>query len=421
LSLLAADGISTTPAGDGTLDCQVSDFEAPGAMALGHCLKPPSQNQPTSCTAFEITFDNLLGGDSMYQRTKAEPDSCKTCINSTVQCQCETEWSNTGDFENLCKSTEVDGTFGNVYWLDMMRNPGSTRTGRRLAQKTVVGLFQNCYATSCDISELQSMATRNWYKDDPDLAVASVSIRRLGDPYGVAAADGGGGGGIAWFWYLLAVILVGLCIFGLIKVFLMPKKGSKNGRGRYSSDFSEADVGLKGDDNPDYEQMQPLSMGDGPADPGEPMRPQGGDVPQMQQAASPSRGMQMQPMPGASPSMQAYQGSMQAYSTNGAGYTAGAYTAPGQGFTPVGSQAGGRPQELQQPGGNLMAQAMQMSQQIEMTGSQAVRSLTASQYVPTYPQTSAPIQPTSYSVSYSQPQMGTPTYQPSHAQVYRQG
>jgi len=327
------------------------------------------------------------------------------------------KWENTGVFKNLCEATEVDGTFGKVYWLDMTRNPGSTRTGRKLAQKTVVGRYQNCYATSCDMSQLQSMATRNWYKDDPDLAVASVSIRLLGDPYGSSAVDSGGGG-LPWFWYLLAVVLICLCIFGLIKVFLMPKKSSKNGRGRYSSDFSEADENLKGDDR-DYEQMQPLSMGDSP-DPGEPMPPQGGNVPPMQVAAAgSSRGMQMQPqMPGASPSMQVYQGSMQGFSTNGAGYTAGAYTASGQSFTPVGSQAGGRPQELQQPGNNLMAQAMQMSQQIEITGSQAVRSLTASQYVPTYPQTSAPIQPTSYTVSYSQPQMGTPTYQPSQAQVY---
>ncbi|CAJ1334711.1 unnamed protein product, partial [Effrenium voratum] len=161
--------------------------------ALDHCLKPPAQSQPPSCIQFEKQFGQILGKDMLHGRKVVPGPKCAECVNSTSSCKCEMKWTNYDSFVNLCESTQVDGSHGKVYYLDMIRNPGSTRDGQALAEKTVGGLYQNCYAASCDIPIIQEMATRKWYKNDGSLDVGSVMVRTLGQPFGVEVNEGSGG------------------------------------------------------------------------------------------------------------------------------------------------------------------------------------------------------------------------------------
>ncbi|CAE7512411.1 unnamed protein product, partial [Symbiodinium natans] len=175
----------TTPSG-----CQASSWQAPGAAALDHCLKPPAQSQPPSCIQFEKQFGDILGKDVLHGRKVQPGPHCTECVNSSDSCSCEMLWSGYDNFVNLCESTQVDGVHGRVYYLDMIRNPGSTRHGTALAEKIVGGLYQNCYANSCEIPIIQQMATRNWYKNDPSLDLGSVTVRRLDQPFGTTGAAG---------------------------------------------------------------------------------------------------------------------------------------------------------------------------------------------------------------------------------------
>eukprot|EP00930_Biecheleria_cincta_P069609 TRINITY_DN57327_c0_g1_i1.p1 TRINITY_DN57327_c0_g1~~TRINITY_DN57327_c0_g1_i1.p1 ORF type:complete len:801 (-),score=142.39 TRINITY_DN57327_c0_g1_i1:264-2666(-) len=419
ITLLANDGITATRIGPSSPmpACQASTYQAPGAAALQHCLKPPAESQPASCDEFEQTFRRELGKDVMQGRQKDEPPKCDECLKGTQPCSCELKWTNIDGFKNLCESTQVGGSYGKVYYLDMTRNPGSTRTGQSLAEKTVISSFQNCYASSCETNMLQESATRNWYKNEEHLAVASVSLRELGTPYTATPAtdkesgSGGGGlGGIAWWIWLLILAAVAAAIFGLIKVFRLPKRGSEDRQRsyndydfqdtddrRYSASWKEADYSA---------EMQPLQ----PADYGD-MRKMGehaemanlptyqdgldmrapemagsGMAPGMAPPTQPSgmdmrlpeipgsgmnlrapelagRGMPNMDMPGMqgsmSPSLQAYQGSMSGNSLQMPGL--------GQDF---GSG----------PNNSLLEQAMKMSKQIEATGSQAMQSITSSPF-----------------------------------------
>ncbi|CAE7498536.1 unnamed protein product, partial [Symbiodinium sp. KB8] len=230
--------------------CQDSMWQAPGAAALDHCLKPPAQSQPPSCIQFEKQFGDILGKDVLHGRKVAPGPHCSACVNSSESCSCQMQWSNYDNFVNLCESTQVDGSHGRVYYLDMIRNPGSTREGTALAEKTVAGLYQNCYASSCEIPIIQQMATRNWYKNDPYLDLGSVTVRKLDQPFGEAEAVAAGG--LLWWPWLIVAASVALCVLCLVRWFRMPKR---NPSMRKSNRWEEEDdISLKGD----MAEMQPL-------------------------------------------------------------------------------------------------------------------------------------------------------------------
>eukprot|EP00913_Durusdinium_trenchii_P012963 g12172.t1 len=68
LSQLTKAGLNPvrqTPAVAAAERCQASTYEAPGAAALDHCLKPPAQSQPLSCIQFEKQFEQILGKDDV--------------------------------------------------------------------------------------------------------------------------------------------------------------------------------------------------------------------------------------------------------------------------------------------------------------------------------------------------------------------
>lgn len=250
LSQLTKAGLNPvrqTPAVAAAERCQASTYEAPGAAALDHCLKPPAQSQPLSCIQFEKQFEQILGKDLMHGRVVTPGPNCGPCVsNSTTTCTCEMKWSNYENFENLCKSTQVDGFHGQVYYLDMIRNPGSTREGLHLAEKTVGGLYQRCYASSCEIPIIQEMATRNWYKTDKSLDVGSVTVRKVDQPFGFVPNVGGSS--FAWWpWVLLTLLILG-CILCLGRLFFMPKMTPKRiGSVKKTGWDPNYDLGMKGD------------------------------------------------------------------------------------------------------------------------------------------------------------------------------
>jgi len=442
VSLLTEDGVTVTRVTSGeSLSCQASTYSAPGASALGHCLKPPAQSQPASCIQFEQQFDQILGKDVLHGRTKVLPPSCQTCINSTTPCDCEVQWGNIDGFKNLCEETQVDGSYGKVYYLDLTRNPGSTRVGTRLAQKTVIGMYQNCYATSCDIPIIQQMATRNWYKSDPALAVGSISVRPLGEPFLAKQLASGSSGPFPWYVWVFIACAVAICILGLIKLFHFnppPKKGRQMDD---DGDFMDRDL-KQGDFSSELQPLKPSSpVGDSidlklemPSDargqamdlrqmPTAPSGIENTSVPQMSQMpALPSMqqnpaGMNAPAMPAAQASLP-YQASMQVPSYQPPSLQGYQASAPSIG-SPV--QMPSAPSSYQPPSASyqpaslpssptnsLLAQAMQMSAQIESSGAQAMWSMTNGQ---AYQMGQAgQTVPVPSALSYA-PQLQTPSYQ----------
>jgi len=193
LTLLRQAGFIVEQVRDGKdLACSKSSYSAPIADRPGRCLQPIDREQPASCTAFEDLFKQVQGEDIMYGRAKSSTN-CEACANSNQSCSCTVKWANASAFEQLCMSTAVDGVHGQVLEMDKVRNPGSVRPGGRFAEKTVRGLFQNCYATSCSVKLLQEMALRSWYNDDPNLAEGLVALRRPEGPEEEAASVEGWG------------------------------------------------------------------------------------------------------------------------------------------------------------------------------------------------------------------------------------
>lgn len=81
---------------------------------------------------------------------------------------------------DLCENTSVDGVQGEVWQLDLTRNPGSARAGKDVSEKKVSGIYRNCYATSCDIPLLKEREERLWHSADATLSIGEVSIRPVG-------------------------------------------------------------------------------------------------------------------------------------------------------------------------------------------------------------------------------------------------
>ncbi|CAL1168902.1 unnamed protein product, partial [Cladocopium goreaui] len=251
LTLLAKAGLNATrQSPSGSSGCQGSSYEAPGAAALNHCLKPPAQSQPLSCIQFEKQFTQILGKDVLHGRKVVEGPNCETCVNSTKTCTCQMKWTNYENFVNLCETTQVDGYHGQVYYLDMKRNPGSTREGLRLAEKTVAGLQQKCYASSCEIPIIQEMETRNWYKNDKSLDIGSVTVRKLDQPYGFEASIGSS---FNWWTYVMGTILLLCCAAGLLRAFFLPPWGK--GKKLNTWEHGE-DIAMKGDTS----ETEPLKV-----------------------------------------------------------------------------------------------------------------------------------------------------------------
>eukprot|EP00913_Durusdinium_trenchii_P034225 g32030.t1 len=109
----------------------------------------------------------------------------------------------------------------------MIRNPGSTREGLHLAEKT-------------------EMATRNWYKTDKSLDVGSVTVRKVDQPFGFVPNVGGSS--FAWWpWVLLTLLILG-CILCLGRLFFMPKMTPKRiGSVKKTGWDPNYDLGMKGD------------------------------------------------------------------------------------------------------------------------------------------------------------------------------
>lgn len=178
VSQLQSDGFTAERLGTG-FSCTASTFTAPGSQELQKCFDPVDKQQPASCDNFRLAFNKELEGDPMYGRTKSSAD-CAECIGSDDACTCHVRWENQTDFQELCENTTVDGVSGKVWQLDLTRNPHSTRKGKEVAQKQVIGLYRNCYATSCNMELLQETERRMWHSSDSSLSVGKVYLRLPG-------------------------------------------------------------------------------------------------------------------------------------------------------------------------------------------------------------------------------------------------
>jgi len=251
-SLLQTEGFTferLTP--ESSMDCPKSTYAAQGAKQLGMCLMPPRRSQDGACNRFTEAFAAALGQkDSLYGRTE-DNSNCKECVKSAKGCSCTIAWRNDTRFKELCLKTSVDGpngkVTGQVMVMDLTRNPGSLRTGPAFAEKNVRSVFQNCYAASCKVPLEQEMLLRNWYKTDTSLAGGLVQLRDPSQPprsvgrsaaLGAAPVGKGHAAGWSalgsswpwWSWALLALLLA-LCVGGLLKCFLTPKKKKRTKRG----------------------------------------------------------------------------------------------------------------------------------------------------------------------------------------------
>mmetsp|Transcript_73927 Transcript_73927/g.186297 ORF Transcript_73927/g.186297 Transcript_73927/m.186297 type:complete len:763 (+) Transcript_73927:37-2325(+) len=234
-TLLGEAGYNITRLSMTGLTCQKSTYEAPGAKDLGLCLLPPGVRQPESCTKFMTEWQLTLGEDKMRGRTKEDVGNCERCYTLNESCSCNFGWSNTSEFKSLCENTLVNGTRGQVLQLDLTRNPGSHRLGPGLAEKTVTGLKQNCYAETCDLQLLQESATRNWYKSDPDLNVGVVT---LSPPH----AGGNNDWSTPYVWVVLAVVAAFAAASAAMACFILPKtKKTKNTKRNVCLVSSEAE------------------------------------------------------------------------------------------------------------------------------------------------------------------------------------
>lgn len=220
------------------LSCTASSYSAPGAKELGRCLLPPWRSQPPSCDAFTKAFktaeaaaapaypapNKTLGLETMGRTKKSH--NCSTCVSSNEPCECGFTWENDTSFADLCNRTTVDGVHGMVIYMDLTRNPGSVHKGPGLAEKTVKGLYQSCIASSCDIGFHQDIALRHWYAQETgsQLAGGIVTLRFPGQHLDMGYDFSGAIAAWPWWVWLLFVLLLSLCVAGLVKLFMMPKK-----------------------------------------------------------------------------------------------------------------------------------------------------------------------------------------------------
>lgn len=160
------------------LTCTEPSFAGPGARDLGACLAPPGKEQPDSCKKFDAFMQRKLAADPMYGRNSTG-EHCARCLNSDEACACAFKWSNTTAFNRMCEETVVDGVRGRVLAVDLTRNPGSSRPGPGLSEKTLLASRVRCHAETCSVPLLQDVATRHWYSTDPDLSAGLVSLRPL--------------------------------------------------------------------------------------------------------------------------------------------------------------------------------------------------------------------------------------------------
>lgn len=177
LSLLAKTGYKVARvSANEDLNCGKSVNAAPGAKELGRCLTPHGHAQPKSCSDFNEAMKQKLAPDPMYGQESSDAH-CNQCYILNEPCTCDFHWRNTTSFKEMCEQTNISGVHGQVLRLDLTRNPGSSRTGPGLAEKMVIGSRMKCYATSCSIPLLQEVATRNWYRSEPELNIGLVTLR----------------------------------------------------------------------------------------------------------------------------------------------------------------------------------------------------------------------------------------------------
>eukprot|EP00928_Gymnodinium_smaydae_P088350 TRINITY_DN72450_c0_g1_i1.p1 TRINITY_DN72450_c0_g1~~TRINITY_DN72450_c0_g1_i1.p1 ORF type:complete len:788 (+),score=132.61 TRINITY_DN72450_c0_g1_i1:99-2366(+) len=166
---------------DTALQCTASTYHGAGAQAQGKCLAPPFTSQPASCVQFTNEFSKKVGANPMVGRVR-DDSACAACSSSATACECTVSWSNTTEFARLCHEP-IDGIPGQVLEMDLTRNPGSLYSSATLGAKTIKGITQECYATSCNTDYLQHMALQNWYSKYPDLREGLVSMRPAAGEY----------------------------------------------------------------------------------------------------------------------------------------------------------------------------------------------------------------------------------------------
>lgn len=203
------------------LSCPSSTFTEKGAAQRHECLLPPGEEQPPSCRHFGAEFARVLS--QVKENRTSDIVKCDPCQNSDTACVCEVNWFGDDQFRDLCTTTPVDGVKGAVYYVDGTRNFGSLRTGPGLAEKTIKGLEQKCFATSCDVGILEREQLRLWYASDPQLASGFITLRCTGancprsQQWHESLRIPG------WFWLLLAAALVSLVVGVVWALHVLPK------------------------------------------------------------------------------------------------------------------------------------------------------------------------------------------------------
>lgn len=157
-----------------TLQCQASTYKAQGAKELRWCTMPPGRRQPESCVNFTSVFQELLA-DHGDNRTTDETE-CNACKNTDSSCSCTRTRNNDTSYRALCQGTVLGDVSGQVFETDLVRNPGSKISGVHMAQKTVKNIFQDCYATSCDMALIAQLVRRSWYQEDRMLLEAQATV-----------------------------------------------------------------------------------------------------------------------------------------------------------------------------------------------------------------------------------------------------
>jgi hypothetical protein len=213
------------------IKCLASTAEAKGPAQLGLCLSPPFREQPASCLSFTKAFaqqmkdasDNTttstrVGKRNLYGRTRNDT-GCQECISQKGSCSCEVGWSNSKDFVDLCTKAPIDGISGHVLEMDLTRNPCSTKEDIKYSEKSINGITQECYATTCETDYLETMALRSWYKKVKGVPAGQVNLRPIGSQGGPKCAgdkietDDKAVGQSTVVWILLSVLGVALVLF----------------------------------------------------------------------------------------------------------------------------------------------------------------------------------------------------------------
>jgi hypothetical protein len=276
------------------LQCQASTYRAQGSKELRLCVMPPGRRQPESCVNFTSVFQELLAhrGDN---RTTDE-EECNACKNTAEPCACTRTRNDDMGYRQLCQGTVVGDVSGQVYETDLIRNPGSAISGVHMAEKTVRNIFQDCYASSCDITLITQLVRRSWYQEDRLLLEAQAALHpkerlpdsevhrivmdpSLGSARGaerappaspVADVEGSalegppppsGQSGSPWLLPIAAVLL--FILVGCLVVYLLrpKKKNRKRGLGGESDESDEASGDYEEDSQRDEDSMTSMLPG----------------------------------------------------------------------------------------------------------------------------------------------------------------